>query len=38
MGPIKDLESILSGKTETLKGGVLGGGRQARTPGLLGTR
>jgi len=27
MGPIKDLESILSGKTETLKGGVLGGGR-----------
>jgi len=37
-GPSGKLESVLSRKTETLKGGELSGGRSARTPALLGTQ
>lgn len=37
-GPSGKLESVSSRKTETLKGGELGGGRSARTPALLGTQ
>jgi len=37
-GPSGKLESVLSRKTETLKGGELSGGRSARTPALLSTQ